>query len=95
MFRASLIVVGEHSLLPELCEIFGNDTVMRFVELFGGKTITIPDKELIDKVLAMVDIYTRIEKSSTNASVVATKYGMDIDTVYAIHETLKTKLGAM
>src|SRR5262245_13061178 len=45
---------------PELYELFGNQHLMRFLDLFAGTRFEVPSRDLILTALRDADIYARL-----------------------------------
>lgn len=54
-----LMTTGEFTLLPELYEVIGPDKLVRFMELFGGTTIKVPDRDKLCEAAMAIDIFSR------------------------------------
>jgi hypothetical protein len=58
-----LLHYSDHSILPELYEIFGEEAMIRFLDLFGGMTIKVPAHDELKKTIRDVNIYLRLKSS--------------------------------
>ena len=89
-----LIHSGRYELLPELYEIFGRETLFRFLELFGGTTIKVPSETEIKKAARDVDIYCRITDAAADhrdevITVLAREHDLTETWVRAIHDEMR------
>ena len=91
-----LIHSGRYELLPELYEVFGREHLIRFLELFGGTTITVPNTEDLAQAVRDVSIYCRMsaapkEQQSEVAASLSKEYSVDGTLVLRIYAQM-TKL---
>lgn len=59
----ALVFSEEYSLLPELYEIFGQETLVKFLDLFSGAQITVPPRRVFEHAVRDVNIYVRMTDS--------------------------------
>ena len=53
---------SSETLMPELFEIFGKDALVKFLDIFGGRTIQVPDRAYLVRAARDVDIYLEWRK---------------------------------
>jgi hypothetical protein len=63
VFRVVLVQSVQYTLFPELLEIFGPEKVLKFMDIFGGMTIKVPDRSILERIVRDVDIYVTITGS--------------------------------
>ena len=81
VFRVMLLTRCSFSIFPELLEAFGAESVIRFMDIFGGLTIRVPDRNFLEDVSKDADIFHTMEtwKDQKDASdFLAVKYDSDI-----------------
>jgi len=55
--RVILLYSCSRTVFPELVEVFGPDLVYKFIDLFGGVTIKVPDRHFLEQAVRDIDIY--------------------------------------
>jgi len=72
------VMVGwtRKTLIPELYEVFGNQHLMLFLDLFAGTRIEVPSRDLILTALRDADIYSTLTGHKDTVRGLATKYGV-------------------
>jgi phosphopantetheinyl transferase (holo-ACP synthase) len=63
--NAILCLCARHTLLPEIFNTFGRDSVLSFLDRFGGKTIKVPSVKSVYDALIAITIWDALEKSNT------------------------------
>ena len=73
------VMVGwtRKTLIPELYEVFGNQHLMLFLDLFAGTRIEVPSRDLILTALRDADIYSTLTGHKDTVRGLATKYGVE------------------
>lgn len=63
----TLLILGRWTLMPELLDFFGGDskTFLRFIDLFGGTTIEVPQRAEIARMARNTHIWTTMRKDPT------------------------------
>lgn len=92
VFRAAFIEVAERTLLPELCDLFG-DKIIEFLNVFGGRTFTVPDRSVINKAIQLVDIYNKMKADPDSRRELAKTYDILVTTVDDIYDRMSQRLG--
>lgn len=79
LFRLVLLQSGQYTLFPEMLEVFGEEAVIKFLDIFGGITVRVPDRGVLERAVRDVDIYVTMSKCSTAdvAGDLARKYDID------------------
>ena len=89
VFQMVLLSVAERTPLPELYEVFGQDKLVQFLDIFAGCTITVPPADIIANAVRDVDIYTSLERTGTDhtdtVDDLARKYEMKNDRIRSIY----------
>lgn len=82
-----LLADEEYSLLPELYQIFGEETLLEFLDVFGGVELKVPRRNHLLRSIRDVAIYHRLEKSNkpTVVNELASEYDISPETVKRIH----------
>ena len=83
--------------LPELFEFLGEKMTMRFLEIFGGRTIEVPAVRKVRIAYKTVSAYLRFEELSRKNSedYAATQTGVELDMTNAQVKTAWAKVKAM
>lgn len=99
LFRLVLLQTGQYTLFPEMLEVFGQESVIKFLDIFGGITIRVPDRGVLERAVRDVDIYVTMAKCD-NPEVVgdlARKYEVDegyVRELYLKVASLQEAIGA-
>ena len=96
-FYALLLSTGNYTFLPELYDVFGRETTIKFLEVFAGCRLSVPRVEQLEKLARDVAIYIRIDKASSDQQPIiihtlAEEYELDETRVRAIYAKTKVKL---
>jgi len=59
-----LLVNDEYDVLPELYEIFGEDKLIKFLDVFSGITIKVPDRSRLMECVEMIESYQILYKTT-------------------------------
>lgn len=62
-FRAIFVRKAQYTLLPELLEIFGQENLLKFLDVFGGMTISVPDRSILMHSVRDTHIYQSISQN--------------------------------
>lgn len=57
---AVLVASDELQFFPEMFDIFGDSSVMKFLEIFAGQTITVPPRDVIEAKIRDVSMWLAI-----------------------------------
>lgn len=55
--RMIMLYRSEGSLIPELFDVFGRDLLFKFIDIFAGTTVKVPDKETLRRIIRDTAIY--------------------------------------
>lgn len=85
VFQVVLLNAAEHTPLPELLDIFGKESVVKFLDIFSGVTFQVPSKEVLTTSARDVDIYVTLARTGTDSeqtvSDLSTKYDVSAQQV--------------
>ncbi len=56
-----LLNTDAYTFLPELLDLFGEDKLLKFLDVFSGTSIQVPSREKLGKSIRDVDIFCRLE----------------------------------
>jgi hypothetical protein len=81
-----LVDVASKTHLPEIFSIFGKESFLKFLDVFAGATIHVPQRSVIENAIRDVQIYLILKKASedSQASLVremAERYSISTGTV--------------
>ena len=60
LYFLALAASAERTLIPEIYEIFGLESATKFLEIFAGRTIQVPDVDVLRKAVRDVDVYSTL-----------------------------------
>lgn len=87
---AVLVASGEMQFFPEMREIFGKDSVVKFLDVFAGQTIVVPPREVLEAKIRDVAMWITLCKNGS-ASVIT-----DLAKEYGLSESqVREKTGAI
>jgi hypothetical protein len=82
-----------NTLIPELYEVFGNQHLLQFLDLFAGTRVEVPSRDLILTALRDADIYARLAARKDTVGSLATKYGLEEHRVADAYARVATIVG--
>ena len=83
-FRVVMLSTASRTIFPELLEIFGPEAVVKFLDIFGGLTIKIPERSFLEQAARDTDIYQMMSNGGNQGEIVkylANKYDMTVEHV--------------
>lgn len=89
LLKLVLLQADELSMLPELFDIFGSNTLLRFLDVFGGMTLRVPTRSDIERAIRDVTLFLGVSRAPDRADAVTYymhHYGMsraDVEDVVA------------
>ena len=97
VFYVLLVCSGKYSFLPELYDIFGRESTIKFLELFSGCRFYVPKVEKLEKLARKAEVYVRIEQVSAKQKPsvirsIAEEYDLTEDFVRQIYVDAKVDL---
>lgn len=90
----ALLNTDQYSFLPELLDIFGEDKLVKFLDVFSGCSIEIPSREKLNRSIREIEIYNRLENSKnkpTHAKL-ASEYGVSEEYIRVVHNKVNSML---
>lgn len=88
IFMALLFQRVQRTLLPEILDIFGQEAFLKFIDVFAGTTVTVPDRTVLTNLVRDADIYARLQEGESTEAL-ADKYGITTEAVRWIHHQVK------
>ena len=76
VFIPVMVAWTRKTLIPELYEVFGNQHLMLFLDLFAGTRFDVPSRDLILTALRDADIYAALTTHKDSVRGLATKHGV-------------------
>jgi hypothetical protein len=76
VFIPVMVAWTRKTLIPELYEVFGNQHLMLFLDLFADTRFEVPSRDLILTALRDADIYATLAAHKDSVRGLATKYGV-------------------
>ena len=97
VFYVLLVSSNKYTFLPEIYDIFGRETTIKFLELFAGCAIKVPRMEKLEKLARDTAIYVRIEQASPSQQAqlihtLADEYDLTEDRVRRVYAATKVFL---
>lgn len=59
----ALQIACPNSHIPELLEIFGTASIVKFLDIFGGTTLRVPSASELDSAMRDVSVYMTLSKT--------------------------------
>jgi len=96
--QVALLRSSKDTLLPELYEIFGKSKLLKFLDIFSGTTIVVPDRDLVENSIRDTFIYISVSKAVTYRKKervmgivkdLADRYSISKDDVWNIYQSMK------
>lgn len=96
-FYVLLVSSGRYTFLPELYEVFGRESTLKFLELFEGCSVRVPKLKRLERLAQQATVYVRIERATRGARpqiihALSREYGISEDRIRTIHKRTKRKL---
>ena len=91
---------GEESLLPEIYEVFGSDYFIKFMDVFAGKSFSIPLHNELEEAVMKADIFYRLNgiKSKDEydqVQALSRRYEVNSERVRLIYNRLSVSISKM
>ncbi len=88
VFHVVLLDTAAHTVLPEILEVFGVDTAIKFMDLFAGVTLKVPSREILNDSANKAFIFNKLRQddSPENVRRVAQEYGMTVEAVTSVYK---------
>lgn len=87
-FRAVMLSTASRTTFPEILDIFGPEAAIKFLDIFGGLTIKVPDRSFLEQAARDTDIYHMMTSGGNQEDIVkhlADKYEMEPEYVRACY----------
>lgn len=78
----------EFGLLPEVFQAFGEEHLIRFLDIFAGRTLTIPDRDVLHRRIRDVRIWVTMNQDSGAAPELAKEYGLSEPRIHDINQQI-------
>ena len=75
---------SRETLLPELYDIFGKEVLIKFLDIFGGRTVKVPAREYLRRAARDVDIYIMLFYDEASVDTAARRYDLSQERVRKI-----------
>ena len=59
--QVALLRISHTSVLPELYEVFGTETLLEFLDIFGGVTVEVPSREILENAIRDTFIFFQLD----------------------------------
>lgn len=69
--------------------MFGHDAALRFLEVFAGTKVKVPDLDVVRKAVQDAEIWVRMEQDPNEAPALAREFDLDEPTVHAVHARME------
>jgi hypothetical protein len=94
--QIALLRTGRDTLLPEIYEIFGKESTIKFLDIFAGITVKVPTKQVIENAIRDTFIYLTLKKAKRNGypkspdvvTDLADRYSIERSTVKIIYKEM-------
>ena len=82
---------GKYTLLPELAEVMSFDSLIKFLSVFAGQTIDVPERKSLINTVRDMDIYfcLKANNSTSETARLAEKYSMTVPAIKWIFEKVQ------
>lgn len=88
----ALMYEDKFGVLPELYEIFGQDALIKFLDVFAGRHIEVPPRDILERRIRDVRIWLELgrrdEPDVTHA--LANEYGISTQAVREVYRTVSS-----
>ena len=64
----ALLYSDEHSLVPDLYEVFGPEALIKFLDLFAGMTVKVPSRAKVIQAAREVELYSAMKTATTRSA---------------------------
>jgi hypothetical protein len=88
-FRVVMLSTASRTIFPEILEIFGPEAAIKFLDVFGGLTIKVPERSFLEQAARDTDIYHMMSSGGNQSDIIeylATKYDMEPDYVRTCYQ---------
>jgi hypothetical protein len=67
LLKLMLLESADKTHLPEFLDIFGRDTLLKFLDIFAGTTVKVPSRKCIENAIRDVSIFVRLERTPSGS----------------------------
>ena len=92
---AVLVASDETQFFPEFTEIFGKDSLVKFLDIFAGQTIVVPPREIVEAKIRDVTFWMELEKDPESVTRLAAEYEMAEHEVRERADAIRVRLKSM
>lgn len=99
VLQVALLRIGKCTILPELYEIFGQDNLLKFLDIFSGVNVQIPSRSALEHAVRDTYIFMSIKRlencSASRAEMIKTlarRYSISDDRVRSIFLEMRSYL---
>jgi hypothetical protein len=97
--QVALVRASRDSILPELYDIFGKESLLKFLDIFAGTTVKVPTKKVLEDSIRDTFIYLSLEKVKKSGKPkkvmtdvvrdLADRYSMSMEEVWATYRDMQ------
>ncbi len=97
--QVALVRASRDSILPELYDIFGKESLLKFLDIFAGTTVKVPTKKVLEDAIRDTYIYLSLEKMKKSGKPkkgmtdvvrdLADRYSMSMEDVWATYRDMQ------
>lgn len=88
-----LMAEEKFTFLPELCKVFGEESLFKFLDIFAGVTFNVPAKEKLLKAFRDIHIWYQLSnRGSASVSELSELYSLEKSTIYSIYSNVESIL---
>ncbi len=89
----ALLNTDQYSYLPELLDIFGEDKLLQFLDVFSGCKVEVPSRDKLNRSMREIEIYNRMEsKNKPTYAKIAQEYKVSEEYIRVVHNKVKSML---
>lgn len=90
---AVLVASDSLQFFPEMLEIFGQDSVIKFMDIFAGQTVVVPPRDVLEAKIRDVTLLLEHERQGKSVDQLAKEYSMKKDDVIQKIQSVRDCLG--
>lgn len=100
LLRAAVLYTSKYELLPEILDIFGDSTFLKFLDIFAGRVIRVPTRKEVADVIRDVGIWMALSnpdplmREAKEAEYVG-QFGFTRTRLRKIHEAMDDVMNGM
>lgn len=89
VFMALLLNAAEFTLIPDLVGIFGPEATVKFIDIFSGTQIKVPNRDILQTLVREANIYVTMKNKPEECKNLARMYEMNEDSVRLAYDRVK------